>query len=367
MLKNIILQNFRNYSKRSFEFSSNSTLIVGPNAVGKTNVLEAIYCLSTGKSFRADTEKELLQETEQVSRIAGQLENDELEIIWDNRERFQKLYRVNGVGKRQVDFAGHLLVVLFAPTDLDIVIGSPSLRRHYLDHVLSQVHKDYRLAQKIYEKAIRQRNRLLYRMKNGELSPPAGGENVNDQLSYWNELLIDKGEIIHNFRKGYLDYFNSSQNTILPLELQYDHSIISEMRLVKYKNEELAAGTTLVGPQRDDVKISYKPSLAADSTERKAESGKRIGRELSTFGSRGEQRLGVFVLKLAELDYIEAQTGQRPILLLDDIFSELDTENRKHILGVIPRQQTILTTTDIHSSEETILKKLASETVRLSG
>lgn len=318
VLQSLTLQNFRNYSKKSFDFGDNATLIVGPNATGKTNILEAVYCLATGKSFRAEEERELIREGSVFAKATA--DEGRLEIVWDNRDRLQKLYRVNGVGKRMVDFVGNLRVVLFSPADIEIVANSPSTRRKYLDSVLSLVHKDYRIAAHIYERALRQRNRLLWRVREEHLS--------RTQLEYWDKLLIGNGGIVHDRRREYLNFLN----------FPYSHSIISEDRLKKYAAEEVAAAMTLVGPQRDDFTVV------------------KNGKNLHTFGSRGEQRLAVFDIKLGELAYVEKMTGEKPVLLLDDIFSELDHANRHHILKVIPKQQTIMTTTDLHLVEKGYIK-----------
>lgn len=331
MLNKLTLQNFRNYSQREFCFFLQATLIVGPNAIGKTNILEAIYLLATGQSFRAEVEKEVIREGSEVSRIIGDLDNkDQLEISWDSRERFQKLYKVNGVGKRQVDFVGHIFAVLFSPMDLEIVVNGPSIRRKYLDFVLSQVHKDYRVAAHIYERALRQRNRILKQAREEGLR----ASDIVERLDYWNKLLIENGEIIHRERKSYLEFLSGDQ-----IQLHYDHSTITVERLAKYAVEEVGAAATLVGPHRDDFAIFE---------------GKR---NVRLYGSRGEQRLAVFTLKLGELEYIRKQTGTDPILLLDDIFSELDIENRHHVLDVIPKQQTIMTTTDLELIDKNYLKK----------
>lgn len=354
MLTKIVLQNFRNYENRLFTFDKNVTIFVGKNAIGKTNILEAIYSLASGKAFRAVTEHEVVNENASVSsrvaRVVGLTNQElELEILWDDRSRFQKIYKINGVGKRQIDFVGHLPCVLFQPEDLTIVIGSPSGRRRYLDDVLSQSHKDYRVAIHIYEKALRQRNRLLYRIKKEELRI----SDISDQLEYWNELLIDKGQIIHNFRRGFIVFLEEMEKDFLPLKIEYDHSIISHERLKKYHFEELASGTTLVGPHRDDVIIKFK-NLRSKNFEL-----------LANYGSRGQQRLGVLALKMGELDYAQTQMGIRPILLLDDIFSELDVVNREHVFDLVSKQQTIMTTTDIHESERELLEKLDGREVHL--
>ncbi len=312
---------------------------MGPNAVGKTNILEAAYLLATGKSFRAEKEIEAIKEGETVGRVVGTTVGDELEVDFDARLRFSKTYKVNGVGKRQADFVGNLFAVLFSPLDLEIIVNGPAVRRRYLDSVLSQVHKDYRIASQVYEKALRQRNRLLYQIR--ELG--IWNQESRKRLEYWNELLITNGKIIHERRKEYLEFLNNLPTRILPISLKYDHSIISSERLEKYAREELAAAATLVGPHRDDFTIGDRG--------RNQES-----RELKSFGSRGEQRLAVFAIKLGELEYVREATGQNPVLFLDDIFSELDHTNRHHILEVIPKQQTIMTTTDLHLVEKEYVK-----------
>lgn len=350
MLKSLILQNFRSYRQKKLELSSGTTLIVGPNAIGKTNILEAIFCLALGKSFRAEEESEVIRnsdgESAGIAKILGKTESDELEIIWDHRERFSKLFRINGVGKRQVDFLGHLRAVGFSPTDIEIVTDSPAIRRKYLDSVLSQIDKDYRVAASVYGKAIRQRNRLLWRIREEQVPRSAYGE----QLRYWDELLIEKGAVIHKQRRDFLNFLNDFKDKPMPVVVHYDHSIISGERLAKYTHEELSAATTLVGPHRDDFMIEV-----IDKKERR--------RNMKSFGSRGEQRLAVFTMKMAELEYIFLKTGQRPILLLDDIFSELDDGNRELVMETVKKQQTVMTTAEEEVVE--LLKGEEMEVVRL--
>ena len=350
MIKKLDLVNFRNYEKHGFEFGK-TTLIVGPNASGKTNILEAIYALAIGKSFRADRETEVIKEAvgDRVARVAGTVGDTELEIIWDGRLGLRKLYKVNGVGKRQVDFVGNFWAVLFSPLDLAIVINSPATRRRYLDSVLTPVHKDYRVSLMVYEKALRQRNRLIWKIRESRIS----SYGSRAQMEYWDKLLITNGKVIHDRRKDYLAFLSTIHDSIFKIQLVYDHSIVSDERLARYGNEEIAAAATLVGPHRDDFTIYHQlPSR---------------NQELSHYGSRGEQRLATFALKLGELEYIQSVTGERPVLLLDDIFSELDAVNRRHILKVVPEQQTIITTTDIHTSEEKFLAKLGAGRIGLGG
>jgi len=344
ILKSLSLQNFRNYSQKEFIFSSGINLVVGSNAVGKTNLMEAIYLLATGRSFRAEVEAEMISYDGQMSNVKCQMSNgEELEIILtrgeiNGKRVAKKIYKVNGVNRRMIDFIGHLRVVYFGPEDLEIVVDSPARRRDYLDSVLEQVDREYRRASLSYRKGLRQRNKLLEQIRD-EGKP-------RSVLYFWDRLLIEDGEVITKKREEFINFVNQQPSYFEKLELVYDKSIISPQRLAQYTEEEVAAGATLVGPHRDDVKFQISNSKL------------QIKRDLSLFGSRGEQRIAVFCLKLAEMEFIAQKTGQRPILLLDDIFSELDHQRRKRLLEVIPRQQTIITTTDLHLVEPELRKKM---------
>lgn len=333
--------------------------------------------LSTGKSFKARVEEEMISYKEEIARVTGnvvgseelvagkkgknnqstsyKLQATKLEVvltrgeitIGEDPEKTEKVPRkrllINGLGKRLVDFAGNFKVVLFGPQDLELVIESPSRRRNFLDTVLSQVDGEYRRASLSYEKGLRQRNRLLYRIREEGLS--------RSQLLFWNRLLIKNGDYLSTKRAEFISFANATGK--LParnryaqrvaggddqdFRLDYDKSAISEARLEQYKEEEVAAATTLVGPHRDDFCFRLKKNKRA--------------RDLSRYGSRGEQRMSVLWLKLAELAYIEEQTDEKPTLLLDDIFSELDHEHREVVMKTVGNQQTIVTTADPHFVE----------------
>jgi len=239
---------------------------------------------------------------------------------------------VNGVGKRMVDFAGNLKAVLFRPEDMDLIIGSPSLRRRYLDFVLIQTDREYRRAVISYEKGVRQRNRLLEKIRDeaayANASASQGG--MRNQLLFWDQLLIKNGNYISNKRAEYIEYINGKEKNLGNYEAIYDDSQISTARLEQYLEAEIASGNTLIGPHRDDFKIELRE------------------RDLAVFGSRGEQRLAVLWLKLCELSFIREKSGERPILLLDDIFSELDHKHRDLVFEIMDNQQTIVTSADPH-------------------
>lgn len=308
ILNSLSLQNFRNYSKADFNFSQNTTLIVGPNTSGKSNLIEAIFFLAKGASFRVDKDEQLVKFGEDVARIKGFVGDKELEAAIvqkgvSGRIAPFKKYLVNGVGKQKVDFVGNFFAVLFAPNDLEIIIGSPGMRRDFIDNILIQTDRDYRLAIGFYEKGLRIRNALLHKAKET-------GIKSEKEFAYWDNLLIVQGQKITLMREDFIKYLNGSKKEILDFEIFYDKSIISKERLMQYKDAEVASGVTLVGPHRDDLIIN----LIEDKKEH----------DIKFFGSRGQQRLAMLQLKILELNFIEQATQNKPVLLLDDIFSELD-------------------------------------------
>ena len=342
-LRSLALKDFRSYKKSQFDFVKNTTIIVGPNTAGKTNFTEAITMLSTGKSVRADKDDELIGFGETSARITGEIASDPSDkdttnlqiIIAKQEDRLSKKYLINKVAKRRVDFAGNLLSILFSPEDLDIIIGGPSLRRRLLNEILEQTDRDYRNAFSVYEKALRQRNALLY-------SARETGQRNEKQFEYWDKLIIENGGIVTKKREELVDNINNFSKDIFDFIAFYDKSTITEERLLKYKDAEMASGVTLVGPHRDDIGFSM---LVGPST-----------RDVKSFGSRGQQRLTILQLKLIELTFVEEKMGIRPILVLDDIFSELDSGHIQLIYDILGKQQTFITTTHKEFVDEKHIK-----------
>jgi len=318
----IELQNFRSYEKASFELGER-TLVLGANGSGKSNLIEAIYLLATGKSFRAERDVEMVRYGEQFSIINSQFINNDqifnLQITLTNRKSFE----VNGVPRRMMDFVGNLRAVCFGPGDMELVTGSPSVRRRYLDFVISQVDREYRRCLISYERGLRQRNKLLDMIRDGLAN--------RSQLFFWDKLLIKNGEYLTMKRGEYLEGL-----------VEYDKSVISEARLKQYEVEEVAAATTLVGPHRDDFVIMVNTSPLHPSPNL----GEGNIRDVSKYGSRGEQRMAVLGLKRREIEYL----GGNPILLLDDIFSELDHKHREEVIKLVRDYpgQVIMTSADEH-------------------
>jgi len=330
-LNSLSLQNFRNYKKQVFSFSDNIGLIVGKNGSGKTNILEAIYLLATGRSFRATKEQQMILYGEEIGRVIGLVEGVSLEIVLTTGEvggqrAPSKKYVINGLGKRKMDFVGQVRAVLFRPEDIELVLGSPAERRHYLNDVLEQVDREYRRSSLAYQKGLRQRNKLLERIREREAE--------RKQLLFWDQILLRNGEVIFKKRQEFIEFINQKlQGKTSELQLNYDFSAISPARLRQYADREVGAASTLVGPHRDDFEFILKRR------------GK-LKKDLAIYGSRGEQRMAILAVKLNELEFIEEVTKDKPLLLLDDIFSELDEENRDVVLKLLDKHQTIITTTD---------------------
>lgn len=343
-LKRVALQNFRNYAKSEFLFNNGINLIVGPNTSGKSNLIESIFLLSYGKSFRSEKDVGLILFEKEIARVEGEVYLDlagkdriELEIVITSSP--SKKFLVNGVSKRRIDFAGQFLTVVFSPLDLEIVIASPRFRRIFLDEVLEQVDREYRLSLLEYTKALRQRNALLEKAREKGVK--------NEKLfEYWDKILIKNGEIITKKRGAFVDFVNNASKEVFDFAFVYDKSVISHERLLQYKDAEVGAGVTLVGPHRDDFSFHMFDNV------------RQITHDLKVFGSRGQQRLVVLQLKLLQILFIEKILDERPILLLDDIFSELDDGHIKLVLDMVKGQQTIITTTHKEFVDRALFKNM---------
>jgi DNA replication and repair protein RecF len=335
ILKSLVLQHFRSYAQAVYRFTPDTTVIIGPNAAGKSNLIEAIYLLTTGKSARTEKEKQLVEFGEAVAWVKGIIglpdeeeEEETLEVVLSQGQTsfLQKKYMVNGVSKRRADFAGRMVAVLFTPSDLDVVIGQPGTRRRFLDDVLEQVDLDYRHALTTYTKAIRQRNALLEQVQET-------GFRNEKLFAYWDELTISTGQIVSGKRAALIEYINNRDKELFPFTMIYDSSVISQERLLQYKDAEVGAGVTLVGPHRDDIIIQSMHDISKELED------------VKYFASRGQQRLVILELKMAQIAFIQEKAQTHPILLLDDIFSELDTSHINSVLERVPNNQTIITTT----------------------
>lgn len=322
-LKKIKLTNFRNYPSLDFEFTSNVTVLMGNNAQGKSNFLESIYYLATTKSPKADRDEEIIKEGESFLRLEGTLDDEtSLEIGMQRLDdSLSKRARVNGIPRRVVDYIGNLSVVSFSPEDINLVTGTPSLRRWHVDLTLASVDRDYKRALTEYEGVVVNKNRILKRIREGV--------GRVDELLFWSDNQLKLGKVISQKRKELFDFLNGTEKKFGEFAFEYLPSSITADRLNEYQGREIASATSLVGPHRDDFRF-------------------RLGdRELEKYGSRGEHRTAVLDLKISEASFMEDKTSLRPVLLLDDVFSELDEEHQAHVVGLVSLQQTVIATVDI--------------------
>ena len=350
-LKTLLLNNYRNYAKSEFEFSDQTTIIYGPNGAGKTNVLEAISFLSIGKSYRALVERELIKIACDFAKVKCSLDNtDILESIIANKlnsNRVQKAFKQNGVLRPSTKFVGILKTIMFSPEDIRLVAGSPSRRREYLNKFLSQVNPEYHKSLLKYEKVLKQRNKLLE-----AYSTFFSKDIFNSQYDLWTSQLVELGSVIQSERLKFFKYIDENvlkvSRDIYPrgniLKFRYFSSLISTEKLAMLKNKEIFKGTTQAGPHRDDFGFFFADDNGEDL-------------DLRSYGSRGQQRTSVLGLKLLELKYINEICKENPIILLDDIFSELDEDYRRAIENITNYQQTIITTADINNVPEVIKSK----------
>lgn len=349
-INKIALQYFRNQNSY-YEFGK-TTVFVGANGIGKTSIAEAVNLLSIGGSFRAKKIEEMVGIGEELARVKGKIElddesddrkNEELELeailtrgkVQGKRTQY-RLFSVNGVRRRKKDFVGKFLSVVFRPEDLRLIEGSPSRRRNFINDALSQVDGQYRISLSTYDQALKRRNRLLQKVREKE--------QPRSVLTYWNLTLVKHGEILQKKRQEITSFL---QRVEFPfsLDLHYEQSIISTERQAEYLDKEIIVGHTLIGPHKDDFIVkfpqSYFEKIETDSLDQKERS-----LSLAHYGSRGQQRLGVLWLKIGELEFLNKKTGQLPVLLLDDIFSELDEKSRGMVLALLGKHQVIITTAD---------------------
>lgn len=366
-VSNLSLRDFRNYQRLDLQLPPGITLLYGPNAAGKTSVLEALFYLATTRSPRVGADRELVRwdaageagvtpfarVAAEVQRRAGRVR---LEVIVQRRADDEgqltntstKIVRIDKRPARALDLVGQLRVVLFTPADIVLVDGPPAERRRYLDITLSQLDPHYVRTLAHYQKILQQRNSLLRSWR--ERRRPARA--VDDELAYWDtELAAAGGYILAERLRAVADLnriagplFVAISGGDTPLAIAYQSSLelgeaadsgglaarLSE-GLRATRRDELARGQTLIGPHRDELAFTV--------------GAVNLGR----YGSRGQQRSVTLALKLGEAELMRARSGDSPVLLLDDLLSELDAERRAHMLEVVrrPEQQTLLSATDL--------------------
>lgn len=349
-LNRLTLQGYRNYERLSLNTSAGVNILVGPNAQGKTNLLEAIHVLALTKSHRTSKDKELIGWNQPFARIRAELTRKYGDISMELQLSPQgKRAKVNELEQRKLSgFVGTINVVLFAPEDLDIVKGAPGVRRRFMDMEIGQVHPGYLHDLQQYQKIMQQRNNYL---KSTDLARASQA-----MLDVWNEQLAASGVKMMQKRKTFIHKLQgwaekihrgiTGGDELLTVEYRpsfggsedgasQDEAYLFEhfmLKLTQGKEQEFRRGMTLAGPHRDDLAFFIN------------------GKDVQSFGSQGQQRTAALSLKLAELELMREEIGEYPLLLLDDVLSELDQQRQTHLIETFQsRVQTFITTTGLES------------------
>ncbi|MEN9226616.1 MAG: DNA replication/repair protein RecF [Thermostichus sp. DRC_bins_24] len=361
-LRSLHLWHFRNYDDQGIQLSSPKTILVGDNAQGKTNLLEAVELLATLRSRRAGRDRELVRTPDSQAQIAAIVERMGVahELVMDLRSSGRRSLKVNGQPlRRQSEFLGQVNAVVFSSLDLELVRGGPESRRHWLDGVLIQLEPIYTGLLEHYRRVLKQRNALLKAQR--DPFRPSTGEAATE-MAFWDAELATAGSRImrrrarllqrlgplanhwHQAISGGRETLTLAYRSQVPLvgsqippegipalsPEQVQALFLQEIRAKAAA--ELAVGSSLVGPHRDDVDMSINDTAAR------------------AYGSQGQQRTLVLALKLAELELIEQVIGEPPLLLLDDVLAELDLHRQNQLLDAIQnRVQTLVTTTHLGS------------------
>ena len=353
-LRSLSLLNYRNFASLELKVPSGLVLFVGDNAQGKSNLLEAVYLLAIAKSYRVATDRELIAwraaDRGELALVSGTVRRNDgqLEIIvgleYDSRIRVgggvRKQIRVNGIPRRASEMVGLLNAVLFSADDLELVYGSPSVRRRYLDVMLCQVSRPYLRALQRYQHVVTQRNSLLRDMREGRAREA--------ELEFWDHSLCTEGAYLLDARYQAVAFFAPHVGEMYGRLMGTDQEMTIEyvtttplpgppgqesarqaiaQSLVSSRRQERALAQTVVGPHRDDLRLAV------------------AGVEMARSASRGQARLAALALRLAEGEFLSQQRGEPPVLLLDDIFSELDERRRTLVMEEVKKYpQTLVTT-----------------------
>ena len=335
IIKYLELSDFRNYDEVHIDFSPNTNIFFGDNAQGKTNILEAVFLTSTTKSHKGSHDADIIRFGRDFGVIRALFEKDNVEykIGMQLRRDKRKAISLNGTPlKKASDLLGIVNVVLFSPEDLSIIKSGPEKRRRFIDMTLCQVDKEYLFALSGYNKIINQRNKLL---KNYDKR-----SDISDTLDIWDDQLINYGIKVINKREKFTDEIRDTINSIHSnltgnkdrLDIIYKKNTKEDeykAKLIKNRDRDILFKNTSIGPHRDDMDLTIE------------------GIDVKKFGSQGQQRTAALSLKLSEIEIIKKATGDTPILLLDDVLSELDLNRQKYLLETLGDTQTLITCTGL--------------------
>ncbi len=344
LLKQIDLNNFRNFERKKFDFSPLLTVIIGSNALGKTNLLEGIYFIINGTGFRETREIELINFKKLKSAsLEGIFEEKKLDyhfkiLLTIKEDSLQKSFLINGSRKRHLQYIqDQTRCVLFTPQQIEILTGAPQKRRDYFNKFISLYDLEYKKKLDNFESGLRRRNKLLEHHQDKN--------KLKEEIVFWDNYLVEQGSYLTLKRRDYIDFLNKNHKIDSKIfAIKYLSNEFTKEKAEKMLDVESRVRRTLFGPQKDDFQILLE------------------GKDIHRFGSRSEQRLTIIWLKINEILYYEQTMKKQPILLFDDIFSELDSKNKKLVLSLVEKYQTVATTTD---KEILDLVKIEHEVIKL--
>ncbi|MDW0111257.1 DNA replication/repair protein RecF [Sporosarcina aquimarina] len=357
-IDHLALTDYRNYASLDLSFSPHINVFIGENAQGKTNVMEAIYVLAMAKSHRTSNDRELIRWGQEYGKIKGDIERKyghlPIELVISKKG---KKARVNHIEQNRLSlYIGQVNVVMFAPEDLNLVKGSPQVRRRFLDMEIGQISPVYLNDLLTYQKLLKQRNAILKDNRGKRELKDVMFDVYTEQFVdkavqiikkryYFLELLQKWAGPIHHGISRELESLEVSYSTLKELSPELSADEMKEVlmsKLNEVKTRELDRGITLIGPHRDDLTFMVN------------------GYDIQTYGSQGQQRTTALSLKLAEIELVRQEVGESPILLLDDVLSELDDYRQSHLLNTIQGQvQTFVTTTTIAGIEHETIRQAA--------
>lgn len=334
LITNLKIKNFRNYEELNLDFNKKINIFYGNNAQGKTNIIESIFLCAIGKSFRTNKDKELIKFNENFLNIEINYKKSDREgKIKINISEKKDIYLNEIKAKKLSELIGKINVVLFTPDDINILKDGPKMRRRFLDIMISQLRPNYIYYLNMYIKILEQRNKYLKQIKIEQKNP--------EMLDVWDIKLAEYGEKIFNYRKEFIEKIKNKINIIHnkitnnneEIKIQYNSDFINKEKfystLKENKNIDIMRGATSKGIHKDDFIIFLND------------------KDVSIYGSQGQNRTAILSLKMSELEVIKDEIGENPILLLDDFMSELDEQRRNNFLNNIGDTQVFVTCTDI--------------------
>ncbi|MFT9599563.1 DNA replication/repair protein RecF [Mesobacillus sp.] len=363
-IEELQLRNYRNYQGLEATFENKVNVILGENAQGKTNVMESIYVLAMAKSHRTSNDKDLIRWDEEYAKIEGRIKKNNgslpMQLVISKKGKKAK---VNHLEQRKLSqYVGNMNVVMFAPEDLNLVKGSPQVRRRFVDMEIGQVSAIYLHDMGQYNKILQQRNHYLKQLQIKKTSDHTMLDILTEQfIQAAARIIVKRFEFLHLLEQWALPIHHGISRGFEDLKIVYKPSAdvsedddlskmiaVYEEKFAKIKTREIDRGTTMFGPHRDDLQFFVN------------------GRDVQTFGSQGQQRTTALSVKLAEIELINSEIGEYPILLLDDVLSELDDYRQSHLLNTIQgKVQTFVTTTSVDGIDHQTLREAATYNVKI--